>query len=66
MFENFPVGFEELHCEAVWTWCFPIGNFLESLVNLFYGNIFVQEGVLFLGDQVWNMLGYPLNGLQSF
>ena len=65
MFDDFPAGFEEFHSESIWTWCFPTGHFLESLINFFRGNRFVQEYVLFLGNQAWNMLDYPLNGLRS-
>jgi hypothetical protein len=41
MFDNFLAGFEELHCEAIWTWGFPIGHFLEYLVNFLLNNGFV-------------------------
>jgi hypothetical protein len=63
MYDYFLAGFEEFHSEAIWTWCFPTGQFLEILVHLFHGDRFVQEDVLLVSDQAWYMLGYPLNGL---
>ena len=65
MFDNFPTGFEKLHCEAIWTWGFLVGHFLECLVNFILNNGFVQVVILFLGDQVRYMLDYPLYGLRS-
>jgi hypothetical protein len=66
MFDNFLAGFEKLHYEEVWTWGFLVGHFLEYLVNFLPYNGFVQVVILFLGDQVMDMLNYPLYGLRSF
>jgi hypothetical protein len=65
MLDNFPAGFEKFHCEAIWTWGFPIGHFLEYLVNFLLRNGFVQVVILFLGGQAGDMMDYPLYGLRS-
>jgi len=65
MFDNFLAGFEKIHCESIWIWGFPVGHFLEYLRNFLFRNGFVQVVILFLGDQVRDMLDYPLYGLHS-
>ena len=65
MFDYFPVGFEELHCETIWAWGFSIGHFLECLVYFLLHNGFDQVVVFFIYYKVRDILNYILYGLLS-
>ena len=65
MFDNFLAGSEELHCESIRAWSFPIGHFLECLVDLLLSYGFVQIVILFFSDQSRDMSRYPLYGRRS-
>ena len=65
MFDNFPVGFEEIQCETIWAWGFSIGHFLECLVYFLLHNGFDQVVVFFICYKVRDILNYILYGLLS-
>jgi hypothetical protein len=50
MFDHFLAGFEEFHCETIWTWGLSVGHLLDHLVNFLLSDGFVYIDILFLDN----------------